>query len=48
MNDSGKFFGPLVYFASFLYILWSYGVFVVTWYILPVSIHGTKTNVARQ
>jgi hypothetical protein len=53
MQNLGIFYDHLVYFTSIGNILWPFGIFcgnlvyfVVIWYILPVLVFWSKTNLA--
>jgi hypothetical protein len=38
MEDVGVFYGHVVYFMCIWYILVSFGIFMVIWYIFPVLV----------
>jgi hypothetical protein len=46
MEDVGIFYTHLVHFTVFWYILWTFGIFVVIWYIFPVLVFCIKKNLA--
>jgi hypothetical protein len=46
MEDVGKFYGHLVYFASIWYILWPFGIFYGYLVLFPVLVCCTKNNLA--
>jgi hypothetical protein len=47
MEDGVLFYGHLVHFTVFCYILWNIMVqFVAIWYIFPVLLFCTKKNLA--
>jgi hypothetical protein len=46
MEDVGIFYGHLVHFTVFCYILWTFSNFVVIGYIFPVLVFCTKKNLA--
>jgi hypothetical protein len=43
MEDDGIFYGHLVHFTVFCYILWTFRIFVINWYFL---VFCTKKNLA--
>jgi hypothetical protein len=46
MEDFGIFYGHLVHVTVFCYILWTFGMLVVSWYIFSVLVFCTKKNLA--
>jgi hypothetical protein len=46
MKDFGIFYGPLIYFTTILYILWTFGIFCGNLAYFPGLICCIKKNLA--